>query len=142
MFQIQAAPPNCDAFTGSKRLCRAIAEKLRKARPRSGKCTKDPSAIMDQTSAQTTERRTTPETRLKFIAKRRAVSSSTISQNPRVQRNCESWAFVRPWLNQKNAPSPAVNMKTGAQICVTQRVKKRATVVRVRSSGWNDIAPQ
>ena len=85
---------------------------------------------------------TTPDLRLKNIANRNTVSSNTTSQRPRVQRKRDNWLLVRPQLNQKNAPSPVVNMKTGAQKCVIQRVKKRAAVVRVRSSGWKDIAPE
>ena len=36
---------------------------------------------------------------------------------------------------------PAVNMKTGAQMWVIQRVRNIAVVVRARNSGENDIAP-
>jgi hypothetical protein len=40
----------------------------------------------------------------------------------------------------KYAPKPAVSMKTGAQKCVIQRVKKIAGVVRARSVGKNCCA--
>ena len=36
---------------------------------------------------------------------------------------------------------PAVKRNTGAQMCVTHRVKKRSGVVRERSSGEKAIAP-
>ena len=36
---------------------------------------------------------------------------------------------------------PAVKRNTGAHTCVIHRVRKRMGVVRVRSSGENDMAP-
>ena len=70
------------------------------------------------------------------------VNSRTISQKPRVSRNVDSCPRVLPLRHHRNAPIPAVNMKTGAQKCVIQRVKKRTGVVCERSVGENDIAPR
>ena len=70
------------------------------------------------------------------------VSSTITSHTPRVQRNRDRSALVVPGRSRrKNAPSPAVNMNTGAQMCVIQRVKNSAAVVRDKSSGEKDIAP-
>ena len=49
---------------------------------------------------------------------------------------------MRPAPRQKYAPRPAVSMKTGAQKCVIQRVKKTAAEVRARSSGSKRIAEE
>src|SRR5262245_3595868 len=97
---------------------------------------------MDTPRDQKTRRRIGPEVKLKNIANRTTVSSSNTSQKPRVQRNRESCSILRPRLNQRNAPTPAVKANVGAHICVIQRVKKSGTVVRVRSSGEKDIAPE
>src|SRR5580658_2705493 len=96
---------------------------------------------MHQPSAHKTLRITGPEPKLKRNPSWTTTASKNASQRPRVQRKRESWLFVWPLFSQKNAPRPAVNIKTGAQMCVIQRVKKSAVVVRVRSSGRNDIAP-
>ena len=69
------------------------------------------------------------------------VTSSTISQTPRVRRNRESSPRERSRCHQRKAPAPAAKKNTGAQKCVIQRVKNRAAVVRVRSVGENDMAP-
>src|SRR5215471_17715622 len=141
MFQIQVRPKGV-AVTGSARLCSAITAMLRTARGRTGSRARKPRATIDQPRAQRIESRTKPWKRLKFVARRRMVSSRKTSQRPRVQRKRESWAGARPARSQKKAPMPAVKKKTGAQRCVIQRVKKRAAVVRARSSGWNCWAPE
>src|SRR5258708_5719612 len=124
MFHIQAAPPNCAAFTPSQRLCRAITATLTTASTRIGKCARKPSTTMDQPNAQSTESISTPEKKLKLIPRRSTVSSSTTSHSPRVHRNRDSSLLACPRLHQKNAPIPAVNINVGGQICVIQRVKK------------------
>src|SRR5205823_504531 len=60
----------------------------------------------------------------------------------RVHRKRESWPFEWLRCHQRNAAAPAANMNTGAQKCVTHRVKKSAGVVRARSVGENDMAPR
>ena len=66
----------------------------------------------------------------------------TISARPRVHRNQDSSRRVVPGrCRRRNAPAPALHMNTGAQMCVTQRVRKMIGVVRVRSSGEKLIAP-
>jgi hypothetical protein len=60
-----------------------------------------------------------------------------------VIRNRDSSLLVRPLFHQKNAPRPAVNMNTGAQKCVTHRVKNRIGVVVAKSVGdCPSIAPR
>ena len=49
-------------------------------------------------------------------------------------------AFEPSRANRSQAPAPARRKNDGAQTCVIQRVKKITGVVRVRSSGGNDIA--
>ena len=70
------------------------------------------------------------------------VISRSISQAPRVSRKTESCVLVRPRCHQRNAPSPAVSMKAGAQIWVTHRVRKRTGVVVARLVGEPDMAPR
>src|SRR5260370_19193670 len=141
MLQANEAAPNRLAGTESARSCSAITPMLITAKTRIGTRTRKPSATIDQPRAQRIERKIKPLTKRKFVAKRNAVSSSNTSQRPRFQRKCANWLVVRPRRNHKYAPTPALNMKTGAQICVIQRVKKRTGVVRVRSSGEKDMAP-
>src|SRR5690242_5560880 len=141
MFQAQAAAPNWLAATGSARLCVAITAMLSVARAALGTRTRKPRAIIDQPMAQRIERITMPLKKRKFTAKRKAVKSKTASHRPRFQRKYASWPVVRLRRNHKNAPTPAVNINTGAQMCVIQRVKKRTGVVRARSSGEKDMAP-
>ena len=97
--------------------------------------------IMDHPSAHNIFRITGPELMLKLNPKRTTTISKNTSHRPRVQRKRESWLLVRPRLSQKKALIPAVDMNTGAQMCVIQRVRKSVAVVRERSSGENDIAP-
>ena len=63
-------------------------------------------------------RMTMSERRLKYNAKRSAVNSGTTSQRPRIQRNSGNSFVVCPRRRQRKAGKPAVNMKTGARICV------------------------
>jgi hypothetical protein len=60
---------------------------------------------------------------LNVQATRRTVSSSTISQSPRVSRNRETSGWRRAY---RKALVPARNTNAGAQKCVIQRVKKTA----------------
>ncbi len=85
------------------------------ARIRIGMCARNPSATIDQPSAQRMVSITAPSVRLKKKAKRSTVSSSTTSHSPRVQRKDDSSPLVRPRCSQSHAPRPAVNMKVGAQ---------------------------
>src|SRR5262245_63157290 len=108
---------------------------------RIGKHDRKPSTTIDQPSAQRMVRKTGPSRREKVAARRRAVTSSKTSHRPRLTRKAVRLS-VWPRPSQRKAPIPVVKKKTGAQRCVTQRVKKRATVVRVRSSGEKDMAPK
>ena len=53
--------------------------------------------------------------------------------SPRVTRNFESCCRVAPRCHQRYAPRPTVNMNTGAQMCVTQRVRNRMPAVSEKS---------
>src|SRR6185295_16168418 len=57
------------------------------------------------------------------------VISRNTSHKPRVSKKTESCCLLLPRCHHRNAPSPAVNMKVGAQTWVTQRVRKSAGVV-------------
>jgi hypothetical protein len=65
-----------------------------------------------------------------------------MSHRPRVRRNRDSCAVVLFRRTHKKAPIPAVNANTGAQKCVTQRVRKMAAVVCARAVGEKDMAAQ
>jgi hypothetical protein len=58
-----------------------------------------------------------------------------INQSPRVMRKIASSLLVLPCEPARNAPVPARKTKTGAQKCVIQRVRNRATEVLFRSVG-------
>jgi len=79
------------------------------------------SATMHQPSAQMMMARDVPKENCH--AKWKYVSSRKTSQSPRDSRKRESWPRVFPRCNWKCAPVPANNIKTGAQRCVTQRVR-------------------
>src|SRR3982074_3177382 len=68
------------------------------------------------------------------------VTSRITSHRPRVTRKIERSRRGLPRCHQRKAPSPAVNMKTGAQKCVTQRVMNNVGVVVARLVGDDDIA--
>ena len=69
------------------------------------------------------------------------VSSSTISQTPRTNRNRESSGIVlRP--RARNAPVPVSRKKVGAQRCVIQRVRNSGTVVCARFVGLSPGTPK
>ena len=63
------------------------------------------------------------------------VTSSTISQRPRVSRKRDSVALSLPLAHCRCAETPARNTNVGAHRCVTQRVAYRSAVVRVGSVG-------
>src|SRR5579884_934995 len=74
--------------------------------------------------------------KLKLYANCITVSSSRTNQTPRVQRKRASSRRERSrCFHQRNAPAPAVNMKTGKQKWVIHRVRKRSGVVFERSVG-------
>ena len=76
------------------------------------------------------------------MSTRMIVSSSTISQMPRLTRKLVISPGVTPRARRRYAPVPARKKNTGAQKCVIHRVKKSATDVFVRSVGsnWNCAA--
>ena len=69
------------------------------------------------------------------------VSSSTISQSPRVKSNRDRSAGVRR-PTDRAAPAPVSRKNTGAQTWVTQRVRNSATVVAVRLVGSTASDPR
>jgi hypothetical protein len=108
---------------------------------RGGTQTSRASPIMQAPSTHSTSRNTgySSDT-LKLYASRITVSSRSTSHIPRVSRNPASWLRERPRRHQNQAPSPAVMMNTGAQKCVTHRVRNSSGVVRARSVGDATIA--
>ena len=70
------------------------------------------------------------------------VSFENDQPEPARPEEARKLAFRVIALPPQERAAPAANMKTGAQKCVIQRVKKIAGVVRARSVGENDIAPR
>ena len=69
------------------------------------------------------------------------VSSNTISQTPRMNKNRDSSGIdFRP--SERKAPVPVSKKNVGAQICVIQRVRNRGTVVWARLVGLTPGVPK
>src|SRR5467141_700157 len=99
-----------------------------------GRKTRTASTTIDQPMAQSTAAATEWKSKLNDQPRHRTqVISSSASQIPRLKRNHASWQLERPRPLDRNAPVPARKMNTGAQKCVTQRVKNSAGNVFARS---------
>jgi hypothetical protein len=95
----------------------------------SGNHTNAAISTIDQPSAQITPAVDGTTWNVKYQPTETTVSSSSTSQRPRVRKNRLIWDTVRPRVSEREAPNPARRKKTGAQKCVTQRVRKSAGVV-------------
>ena len=100
-----------------------------------GRWTSPASTIIPQPSAQSTDAGRKCQSKWNVIPNQTTVYSSTMSHSPRVSRNRESCGLVLPRAAARYAPAPARKVKTGAQKCVTQRVRNSAAVVCDRSVG-------
>jgi len=95
----------------------------------SGNHTRAAINTIDQPSAQITPAVHGTTRNVKYQPTDTTVSSSSTSQRPRVRKKRLISGTVRPRASERLAPNPARRKKTGAQKCVTQRVRKSAGVV-------------
>src|SRR5574341_168756 len=94
------------------------------------------SATMESPSDQKTNKKTGYSgDHEKVYARRITVTSSSISQRPRVTRKRARSLRLLPLCHQNQAPRRAVRAKAGAQTWVIHRVMNNTGVVVVRSVG-------
>ena len=135
--------PRSAARMLSSVLCSRITARPAAPRTPGGSRTSGARTIIDSPSAhRTSSSHGSAGPYRKFSAKRRSVSSTTISQSPRVARYADSVGADPSRCNRRLAAMPASSTKAGAQTCVTHRVRNRIGVVWARSSGWKVIAPE